>query len=645
MKGLTFTRLALYACILAFNLPGSFAQTVEIIYKQRLGSNYSADISFSDRNGLVNPDVKEILDDSHIHFVITINVHSQRDHFRYSDFEDFVNINLKQEGVIIPRLGKLEPLDEDNRGRFTRILLTYDRDDVKMHKPFFFTHELDSTSAIRVSEEFYPHYSHYKEIYDNAMILQNERNFIEAFDNLMLIVKDTEEVNEISYYSFTKDATETRMQSILRSYAEKKQLMHDSLSQKYENNLLREFMLRADSLKNVYKQNLERFNSYFEFDYPNAHLLKNELADIRDGIKLQNEANRELFKQHNFAFFGTGQYLNNVQFTFYIDLISRLVSHIEYYQILGSLDTLNLENLDELPLPRQRLIETGWYEDFKLKVSLINENIIEYGYVFDNDIMRRLSMMTNYQPQPYYEILMAFNSKSGAYSDFNRFLNNAMIICSDEDLVQNIEMWILCYDFTTKNISPIIINSINDGVEFVRQGRWNEVEQAFSTITMQADNLATPWFYFALSDLNQDNEFAAMAKIENALNRYPRYVFPRLLLFQRMYDRGFYDELLSEISESVKTVDIFLFRYWKAKILLAMDKPREAIRQIEQYCHELNEYDIMSWFLLGDAYLADNNRAKAQQAYRHTQTLNARDYAEMFESRMRRMHNNRSEEE
>ncbi len=634
LKSLLFCFILL---LIASNL---FAQTEEIIYKQRLGSNYSADISFSDRRGSINPSVADILDDSYVYFVISINDHSQRDHFRYSDLEDFVNIELKQEGELIKRIGKLEPLDEDGRGRFTRILLTYDKEMIRMYKPFVFTNDLDSTSAIRISEEFFANYAHYKEIYDNAMIFQNEGDYMKAFDKLMLIVEDANVASEIPHFSFFNDASETRIQSVLRSYAEKMQQMYDSISQLYRQSLAQDLMLRADSLESVLKHSMDRFSVYYVLGYPNSYLLEKEFNDMLAGIELQSDENYELFKQHNFAFFGTGQYLNNVQYTFYIDLITRLVSHIDYYRILDGLDTLKMENLNEMPFLRQRLIETGWYDDFNLKVSLINENIVNYGYVFDNDIMRRLSMMTNYQPQPYYEILMAFNSKSGSFSEFHRFLNNALVVCSDEDLVKNVEMWILCYDFSTKEIAPGIIKSINDGVEFVRQERWPEVEQAFSTITMQADNLATPWFYFALSDLNQDNEFAARAKIENALNRYPRYVFPRLLLFRRMYESGFYDELLTEITESVETVDIFLFRYWKARVLLALERPREAIQQIEQYCHELNHFDIMSWFLLGDAYLADNNIAKAQEAYRRTQTLNARDYAEKFERKMRKLHNN-----
>ncbi len=630
-------RLFLCLPVLFFNVYFLYAQSVEIDYKSRLRSVYAADIYFSDGVAGQNPDPEEVVASDHVFFTIAVNQRSQRDHFRASDLEDdFVQIDLIQDGRKIPRAGRLQPVDEQE-GRFTRVLMSFPKNEVKMYKPFVFVNQMDTTPGILLDEVFYSNYFHYLSLYEEAMKLRLDAEYKAAFITLISIVDASHNEPEVKHYSFFKDASETMIEALINAYMDQNKLVYDSISQAFGEQVDKKTLSEADAAYHSIVEDKKVFKSYFEMNFPGSKPLETKFAEMIRTIEASQTENHLIFKNHHLVFFESGLY-SDFRFTFYIDVIARLLTHIDSYQQLDNLDTLNLKLLDNLPGIKRTMNLTGWFDDFSTKVTLINQDIVSHQFVFSQKIMGRLGMMTAYQPQPYYEIIQAFSEKATNIFEFNRLLTGALTYCSDEELLLNIEMWNICYDFTVKDINETTINSINDGIKLIQQKNWTAARDAFNIVTRQASDLATPWYYAGIVDLKQNNEFAAHAKFKHALDRYPLYLSARMFLFNWMYGLEMFDDLLEETIKATELADMFIFRFWKAKTLLAMGRFDDAIAQIQQYCHQKNPHDIDSWFLLGDAFLAGNQIAQARGAYARTQQLNPFDYADLYDQKMRTLH-------
>jgi tetratricopeptide (TPR) repeat protein len=627
-------RLCFCFTVVFFNVCFLCAQSVEIDYKSRIRSTYAASIYFSDGTADQAPDPEEVHANEHVFFTIAVNQRSQRDHFRVSDLDDDLSqIELIQEGRKIPRAGRLQPVD-DKEGRFTRVLMSYPKNEVKMYKPFVFVNQMDTTPIIMLDEVFYNNYFHYLNLYEEAIKLKLAGENKAAFIKLISIVNAAVNEPEITHYSFFKDASETMMEALINACIDQNLFVYDSISQAYREQIDNKMLSRIDSVYHSLVEDKHVFNSYFDMDFPGSKSLEIKFIEMIKAIEASHTENHRTFRNHHLVFFESGVY-SDFQFTFYIDVIARLLTHIDAYRQLEHLDTLNLNLLNNMQGIKRTMNLTGWLEDFSTKVALINQDIVSHQFVFSQKIVDRLGMMTAYQPQPYYEIIQAFNEKSTNAFEFNRLMKGALTYCSDEELMQNIEMWIISYDFTLKDIDETTINSINKGLKLIQQKNWTAARDAFDIVTRQANNLATPWYYAGIVDMKLNNEFAAQAKFKHALTRYPLYLSVRMYLFSWMYGLEMFDDLLEETIKATELADIFIFRFWKAKTLLALGRFEDAIEQIQQHCHQKNPHDIYSWFLLGDAFLAGNQIVQAKGAYEQTQKLNPFDYTDLYDQKMR----------
>ncbi len=627
--------------ILAFFCIQSFlrAQSVDIDYKTRLRTVYSATIFFSDNNGTENIQPEEFLNDDHIHFTITINQNSQRDHFRTNDLEeDLILIGLYQEGKKIQPSELLQPIN-DIEGRFTHVLMTFHKDNIELYKPFVFKNELDTTDPIELDETFYKYYFHYYEMYNKGQLLYEEKKFTDAFETVLPIAKNGSTKEELLRYSFFKDASETLIESIINNYSDSLFNYYNKISEKFLATIELSVLHQADSVRDVLAAGFETFEPYFDLNFPNSLALKNNFHNLLAEIQQIESNNYEYFKKHTLSFFEEGSY-DEFKFRFFIDAIARLLTYIEGFQRTDSLNPINVGYLDNMPIITNTLTRTDWMEDFKIIINLINQDIVADQIVFNKATMANLESQKNHQHQPYYEIFTAFNAKHTDPSLFNYYLNEVLKSCSYEEMIKHIEIWSLCYRFTVQNISQEILNRINKGLQLISQKNWSEAAEAFNIISMQANYLAPPWYYAAVIDYEQNDDFSAESKFNLALDRFPEYISPRIYLFEWLHQRELYEELHEQVKKSLTLIDIWLFHYWKAKSLLALENYPEAIERIIEYCHRLNPYDVQSWFLLGDAYFLSEETGKARQAYQRTQQINPFGYTEIYNEKMHKLFNN-----
>jgi tetratricopeptide (TPR) repeat protein len=238
------------------------------------------------------------------------------------------------------------------------------------------------------------------------------------------------------------------------------------------------------------------------------------------------------------------------------------------------------------------------------------------------------------QRQPYFEIFYAFNYMDKNLPQFKTFLSEALRKCSDPELIEHLEMWILSYNLTFNGMDPKIVARINEGIRLINRMEWQDAENVFNILTRQANNVAPPWFYEGVIKFENGGQYSAESMFERALEINPGYIAPRLFNFEILYEQNSIDKLLTEVEEAIEAYDIWLFHFWKARALFAKAKYKDAIAVIENNCNAMNPWTVDAYFLLGDSYRELNHLDKAEEAYRKTVDVDPYMDTSMFDVKM-----------
>lgn len=605
------------ALILLFTVSTSeiFSQSVDITYKSKWRNDYRAKIYFSDINANEEVSPEAFLAYENIYFTIKATVQSERDEFKTNDFENCLDqIVLLQDGNTIHRNSNLKPFTSPD-GKMDRVLMSFPRREIKLYRPIAFKNELDTTDVITLKDDYFMYFFKYQKIYEEGYNLSHDNNYIAAFNTLLPVVEDATSNEEIEHYSFYPHLSETIMETIIREHADSLRRTYEQLAEAFHQSLQRNDLLRCDSLKRKAERDFEVFEPYFAMDFPKSKTYQEEYKNMLSVLRQLENQNAEIFKANKMQFFLNTDPLNSYQFMFYLDVIARMVTHIESFRYLEGLETLDLAVLEQMPEKKNTLVRTGWMDDFEIMVGLINSEIRYHNRVFSDSIVNSFYELSDKLHQPYYEIFKAFNVLSRDKEMFSRHLQQALQRCTDLDLIKNIEMWILCCKMTSLGVNEQIIANMNQGIKLIGQKSWIEAGSLFEVITMQASNIAPPWYYAGLINYENGDYYAALAKFNTALEKYPGFVLPRIYLFNSLYDNSDYEELQQKINQSIEVADTWLFRYWKAKTHWAKKEHDEVIREITQQCHALNDHNIETWLLLGDAYFEEGNIEKAKESY------------------------------
>lgn len=592
-----------------------FAQSVDIQYKSRGRNAYFAQIFFSDQNGADSISPEDFHGNEQIFFTIKTTERSERDEFRTNDLDRCIDlISILQDGVEI-RQAQSPMAIAGASGKLDRVVMAFPKTDLVVYKPFVFVNELDTTDSFLIKDVFYPEFSKYRDIYLEGYNLSHENHYLQAFETLIPVLYDAKSNNAIKHYSFYHHLSEIVMETLIRQHADSLARSFEMITNRLRSDFRYDDLRKGDSLLVLLRQGYDVFKPYFELDYPKSALYEKNYLETLDAIsKLQNE-NEELFRMNKLRFFQAVDPANTYQFRFYVDALARMLTHIEDFRHLDKLDTININYLNHMPDIKNNLTRTRWMDDFSIMVEMINTEIKLRSRVFSDSIIFNLYEMSSDLHQPYYEIFRAFNMLSRDREMFHRHLWQAIQRTTDSDLVRNLEIWALCHDLTSLGINEQIVDNINQGIGLINSGKWAEAGDLFEVITMQASNIALPWYYSGLVSYEQDEKFVAMARFNTALEKYPAYISPRIYLFNSLYENADYAELLTKVNESLEMMDIWLLRYWKAKTLFAKGRYRDVVTEITEHCHKLNEYNPDSWFLLGDAYFQLNMRDNAREAY------------------------------
>jgi len=611
-----------------------FSQQTDFSYKEKGKNQYSATLYFSDEQGGEDVAPENFATYEDVYFTVKTNSGSEKDYFKDGDIEDcFAEIKLLQNGKKIP-LKKKPVVFTNSDEKISLVLLTFPKNEVKLYDPIVFVNDIDTSDAIAIRDKYFPSYNEYLPIYEEGMKLRDLHKYVDAYKKLIKVVKDAKTNEEIEHLGFYPNILNSMVSNAIIQKADTLDKLMEAVSLNFEKYVNKTGLRTMDSICDKMEEGKLAFTPYFEMGESKSKTCKETYLSKLDKVMKKRTESRELYKAKILGFLETGTY-SEYKFSLYMNILVNMTTRLDTLGILSGLRELDMSTLDKMQPEKEELKMTNWYDDFQVLVEMLNMDIKAKGKFFNDKIIENLQRQKSLEPEPYLQIFLAFNELSGNPSTFVNYLKNALIYCTDEDLMLNMEMWVLSFNLSGANISSYTVEQMNKGIMFVDQQSWTEAEKIFSTITKQANTIAPPWFFLGKIQYKKDEIFTAEAKFNRALEIYPQYIAPRLFKFNMLYSQGRFEELIKGIDEAILINDIWLYHYWKAKSLYGLEKPKQVIAEIKEQCINLNPFSVEAYFLLGDAYVLLHEIDNAREAYQKTQEIDIYTAEDMYNVKMK----------
>lgn len=627
-----FGRLILLV-IAGFLTGNIFSQSTELNYKEKGRGFLTVKITFSNQNGASAITPEEFLNYENIFFTIIPATPDGKNYFKESEvLEDLSLIKMKQGYLDIQPQAALKPVLNAEQ-KIEKVIMSFPKRNVKLFVPFTFVSPFDTAVIDKLSDVYYNYYNKYKEIYIAGLNLSDNKKYIDAFNTLMAIVTDASTYDEVPHYDFYKHATETLIENSIEQQADSLTNTFNQFSRQFGKDLLLPTLKKCDSVIKVIHKTYEDFGPYVKADLKNSRIYRDKFAKLFDELDAEMVRNYDTYNKSKMLFLEAKTY-SNYQFSLFVDVLAQMITHLDTLRLLKGIRPLDMAVLNKIPEKKKELTNTGWYKEFELLVGVINQNIKNTGKVLGDSAMYNLQRQSSEQRQPYYEIFLAFNNLEQREMLFKDYLRTAIERCSDIVLIKNMEMWILGYKLTSESIDQATVTRINEGISLIEAKNWAQAGSIFDIITRQANTVAPPWFYAGVIKFENQETFSAETMFDMALKLYPQYIAPRIYSMNSFFNRGQFDELSKKADEAILTNDIWYFHFWKSRALFELKNYKQTIIEINENCITRNPWDVLQYFVLGDAYLELKDFVNAEAAYRKTQEINPFMDSQLFNEKM-----------
>jgi len=499
----------------------------------------------------------------------------------------------------------------NTRNKIFKVITAFPRNEFVLAMPFSFSNELGNSQPLTLPEKFWPDYNVYSQCYTLGAELADEKKYIESFAVLKYFLSNKPEVEGLSFYRLVMQLLKNDVKITINT----KQSEFNILKLELMRSLSKE---NLDKLSAILKETAtaqDSFLIYFNHVQTNeSNTLKDKLFQLvtESGALLQKYTGE--FKLQKLSVFENGHYSDN-RFAFYIDLLSRMLCYTDSIHTIDSLYQINTNSIDFFPVQRDRLALLEWLDDFLAGINLLNI-IIERGhYVLNDSAMINLESQLTTEKQPYYEIIGAFNALGlNDIDGFEQKISDSFIKCTDEQLLELLEIQYLSYLATKNGISSTVIGAINKGLMYEKEGNLVEAEQQYKKASMLASNYAPPQFYLGRIYHQKDEKYTAEIYFDRASTISPSYISPMKYTIDFLIEDENYEQALEQVNIALESNPIWFFYYLKANALFHLERYTEAGDALNQAIN-LNGFDFDQYILLGDIYKGQGNLERARDAY------------------------------
>jgi len=519
----------------------------------------------------------------------------------------------------------------DSDSGFSRV--TFAKSDIQITDPFVFANEIDTTTQIRIDEQYFPGYTTYRRAYEIGKAAFNKNGYLQGYDALKVFAAQDPIIEALSFGTRARQLLDQTVRGILKAEADTLQVLQESLAQPTVPKVKRAESFTAD-LEAL--QDTLRF--YLSKQGPSYAEARQLMEDLLMGARNAGEDGWNSYRRTVLGAFFRGNY-KDYRFSFFMEVMTRMLLEQETQLAPGTtLDTLKVEDLESprFRTERREMQQLGWLNGFREIIQLINENIHERQYVIGEDNMDNFRLRQSTETQPHFGIYSGFNSLlEEDVETFRTKLSEAMVETSDPDMLHDLELWVISAETAPEDVSDRALELMMEGRNLQAIGDTSGAKNSFTLASRLASTYAPVYFFLGKLSYQTGRPFAAQSYFEKALRFYPGYLSPRIYTAQILINEEEYGPAVSLLDDTLAERTAWYLHFLRARSLYHLGRYNEARSVLVERCMALNDKSFDLHILLGDVALAMRDRAQALESYRRAGQL--RPESDVFSGRMKKL--------
>jgi tetratricopeptide (TPR) repeat protein len=572
-------------------------------------TNKMISIELSDSSGTTNPSSEFFNQSEMIYFVVKPQEGQDWTLSRKDAEKKLIEIKLIQSiNMITSAQPKIIMYLDEIRG----VVLSYPKYQVSILKELKFKFDEVESDPIFIPEKLWPKYKKYSDIIINSQFASSNGDYINAFKTLTKLWNKDTLLAKFSFYNSAKDS--------LTDYSDK--IIAQSTTQ---------FSKNLDIFKsNITEQNLNQLfilkDSIFEtLTFLNSFLdtLKNEIDAVSRLVTIETQKknilsnldkSRLMFRKKKLALFEEKTY-QDYQLKVYSEAIAKVITSVDKIKQISSLDSINVAKIKSFPTINKEIIDMGWSNDFQSICKLLNENIIRFGYLFNDTAINNFSQNKLNEPQPYFALFKAINALVKKDKRlFIELVNQSMYAISDKDLLSSLDLYV-----------ALVNNEITNNDEYwelLQRGYYSQITGSLQEAKLsydKAEKLSNSgeilFFLMAETNLKLGDRYSAEIYFERANTINPKFILPKLYQIEFLIEDKDYETALTLVNEALISNPIWYFYYKKALLLGLTGKFNESKLLLVNNCLTLNPLNYDQYLVLGDVNNALGDAKSARECY------------------------------
>lgn len=589
----------------------TFAQKATLLFSKSMLNKTPKMIVFelSDSTGMINPSSESFNQSDMIYFWAKPQDGQDWTLSRKDAEKKLLELKLIQSINYIPtNTPKIILSNDEIKG----VILSFPKSQISILKEMKFKLEDIESDNISIPEKLWPRYKKYTDIITASYNFSTNSDYLNAFKTISKLWNKDTLLSKFSFYNSAKDS--------LTDYADKVVSKSNALFVKrYENfktNITEQNLNQLVALRDSILESLTTVDTFLisianEID---AVSRTNNIESKKAFINSSLTQSKLLFRKKKLSIFEEKTY-QEYQLKVYNEAIAKIITSTDKLSRITSLDSINADKIKSFPSIYKELIDMNWLNDFNSICRLLNENISQFSYLFNDTAINNFSQNKLNEPQPYLAIFKAFNAL--AKKDKKTFLelvNQSMYAITDKDLLSSLDLYIV-----------LVNNEIGSNDEYwdlLQKGYISQISGSLQEAKLsydKAEKLSNSgeilFFLMAETNLKLGDRYSAETFFKKAISSNPRFILPKLYQIEFLIDDKDYETALTIVNEALITSPIWYFYYKKALILGITQKFAEAKTLLLNNCLTLNPLNYDQYLVLGDVNNALGDAKSARECY------------------------------
>lgn len=589
----------------------AFAQKTSLLFSKSMlnktGKTIEIELTDSMGNSQINAD---FFNKSDLIFFKVKPIPGQNWNFSKSDAEKkLALLKLVQDKNILSVKRLKNTLEKD---AIKEVIITYNKSSINVLKPFLFRFDEADSELITIPETLWPNYKVYSEIINKSKIQLEENNNIGSFRT---ITKLWSVDPNFSKFTFYQTSLEFLNQIIEKNIAQSNESLQKCVSN-FQKNPTEKSLDQLFSLKDTLIANLNDIQSFLKgthegidpVNYVKAteNLKSKVLNDVTESNRLFKKSMLSLFEKKNYA---------DYKFKLYTELLARLLVSVDKIKPINGLGNLYISNIKKYPSLKSELIDMGWNDDFSVVCRLLNDNIHEHTYLFNDTVINNYAINKAGEAQPYYDLFKAYNRLIKKEKEqFVTQINQCLTTVTDREMLSDLDLSISLANMDSIS-NDTFWDVVQKGYDAQTIGAFQEAKKYYEKAEKLSVSNDVLCFLMGENSYKLNDRYSSEIYFNRALAINPKFIMPKLFRIEFLIDDKDYETAIGLVNEALDTNPIWYFYLKKAILLQLLGKNENAKSILVNNCIALNSLNYDQYIVLGDIYLALNDVKSARENF------------------------------